>query len=91
MAKENQIIITVEENDDQVQVGCDMNVYLSNYGKCAVIQTLLKSLNIEIDWANPLESAEFSFMMYRCLRDEDTTEISMDKSLIKKHVRFRRN
>lgn len=82
MAGENQIIINVVENDKDVQLSISTNVNLTSYGVCAVINSLLKALEVEVNWGSPADTAAFSFFMYRHLCKEGSTEVEVDSSLL---------
>ena len=82
MAGENQIIINVVENDEDIQLGVSTNVSLTSYGVCAVIDSLLKALKMEVQWNNPVDTAAFSLYMYRHLCKEGSTKVEVDGSLL---------
>lgn len=82
MAEKNQIIINVVESNNSVRLGVSTDVNLSSYGRCAVISSLLKSLDLDVDWSNPVDTAEFCFYMYQHLCKGGTTKVEVDGKVI---------
>ena len=67
------IVIKVMEDSEELELSIETNVSVSEYTKYYIIRSLMKSLEMNVDWDNPIESTKFVLKMELLQRNSDNT------------------
>lgn len=58
------IIIRVEENDEAISIGVEADVHITNIARYSIINALIQSLEVDIEWLNMDEVNDFAGKMW---------------------------
>lgn len=58
------IIIRVEENDEAIRIGVETDVHITNKARYSIINALMRSLEVDIEWLNRDEVNDFAGKMW---------------------------
>lgn len=60
---ENTIVMVVTEDENKVNLSVSTNVNISKGTRFRVVKSLMDSLDMDIDWTNPIDCAVFEGAM----------------------------
>lgn len=58
------IIIRVQENDEAISIGVETDVHITNRARYSIINALMQSLEVDIDWLSVYEVNDFAGKMW---------------------------
>lgn len=58
------IIIRVQENDEAISIGVETDVIITNRARYSIINALMQSLEVDIEWLNRDEVNDFAGKMW---------------------------
>ena len=73
------IVIKVKDSRDKVEMNIETDVQITEATKYIIIGSLMESLNMQLDWKDPVESALFNLCMQKVFEgmQADSVEVNM--------------
>lgn len=72
------IVIKVKDSRDKVKMSIETNVEITESTKYMIIGSLMKSLNMQVDWKNPEDGALFSWCMRKVFEGTQTDSVEVN-------------
>ena len=72
------IVIKVKDSRDSVEMSIETDVQITETTKYIIIRSLMKSLNMEVDWHDPIDSVLFCKCMQSTIESTQTDSVEVN-------------
>lgn len=72
------IVIKVKDSKDNVEMSIETDVRITEATKYIIISNLMKSLNMEVDWRDPIDSVLFCKCMQSTIESTQTDSVEVN-------------
>lgn len=72
------IVIKVKDSRDKVEMNIETDVQITEATKYMIIGGLMKSLDMQVDWKDPVDGAFFSLCMRKVFEGTQTDSVEVN-------------